>query len=384
MANTISIDTLLLEDLARQIQQLQRSLDATSEKTGRSISEVRRVASGQDGLIRKLQTIQRNVQKTAERAEKLSRATQLAADRWEEAEKKISSQNLPQASDPFQGSGSSGSSGTGSSAEKTESGKWMSGILNFTFRKLTVPGMIYESVHNGLEFANVILHLMNGEDYTSGEISEFNRNGEWLWGHGNSSFSEWNNDYINVSWREVEIFGQKVTIPAPYINYGSGVSGNAAHVSSGDLLPGGTLEGGFLQGYLGDRVEIGFNEEGKFIFHIGGGAEASVFSVSGGADGKYVDVSVSHDSISAGGHFFIDYRDGKLTIDGMAGLVEGVDAKITVDAGAWVNDAWSAAESATQGDFGPAAEMVWEAIKNTNPIYWSASNVIESIGRFFS
>ncbi len=383
MANTISIDTLLLEDLARQIQQLQRSLDATSEKTGRSISEVRRVASGQDGLIRKLQTIQRNVQITAKRAEKLSRATQLAADRWEEAEKKISSQNLPQASDPFQGSGSSGSSGTGSSG-KTNPGQWISAIAEFIFGKFTIPGQMNNSIHNSIEFSNMIYHMLNGESYTSGQINEFNPSVNWLWDHGNSSFSAWDNNYVHVSTREVEIFGQKVTIPAPYINFGTGASGNAAHVSSGDLLPGANVEGGAGEGYLGYQVEIGFNEEGKFVFHIGGGAEASALTGSAGTDGKYVDMSVSGDIGSAGGHFHIDYRDGKLTVDGLAALGLGVEGSISVDAGAWVNDAWSAAESATQGDFGPAAGMVWEAIKNTNPIYWSASNAIESIGRLFS
>ena len=52
MANRISVDTELLQQMSSQISQLQHSLSSVGDKLTRSISEVRRVASGQDGIIR--------------------------------------------------------------------------------------------------------------------------------------------------------------------------------------------------------------------------------------------------------------------------------------------------------------------------------------------
>ena len=96
MANKIYMDTELLEQLSSQIAQLQQSLSSVSDRVSRSVSEVRRVASGQTGIIQKLGNVQRNVQKTADRAAKLSRAASRAADRWKEAENRIKHQNLGQ------------------------------------------------------------------------------------------------------------------------------------------------------------------------------------------------------------------------------------------------------------------------------------------------
>ena len=89
MANKIYVDTQLLEDLGEQIRQLQRSLDSVNGEITRSLSEVRRVASSQDQLIRKMQTVGQNTRKTSDHAGKLANAVIYAAKLWEEAEKKI-------------------------------------------------------------------------------------------------------------------------------------------------------------------------------------------------------------------------------------------------------------------------------------------------------
>ena len=96
MANKIYVDTVVLEQLSNQISQLQRSLSSAGEKVTRSVSEVKRVAPGQTKLIQKLGNVQKNVQKTADHAAKLAQATNQAANRWEEAENRISRQLLGQ------------------------------------------------------------------------------------------------------------------------------------------------------------------------------------------------------------------------------------------------------------------------------------------------
>ena len=94
MADKILIDTQLMIQLSNQIQQLQRSLSGVHSEVTRSITEVRRIASGQTGTINKLNNAQKNLARVEDRAGKLAKATQQAAARWEETEKKISSQHI--------------------------------------------------------------------------------------------------------------------------------------------------------------------------------------------------------------------------------------------------------------------------------------------------
>ena len=96
MANRIAVDTELLQQMSSQISQLQHSLSSIGDKVTSSVSEVRRVASGQDEIIRKLGNLQRSIHQTAERAGKLARATDQAANRWEEVEKQIGQQQFGQ------------------------------------------------------------------------------------------------------------------------------------------------------------------------------------------------------------------------------------------------------------------------------------------------
>lgn len=96
MADKIRIDTQLLDQLSSQITQLERSLYTVNDKVLGSISEVRRVASGQTGTINKLTNVQRNIVRTAERAGRLAKATRNAANNWEEAEHRVTNQKLPE------------------------------------------------------------------------------------------------------------------------------------------------------------------------------------------------------------------------------------------------------------------------------------------------
>lgn len=108
MADKIRIDTQLLDQLSSQITQLERSLYTVNDKVLGSISEVRRVASGQTGTINKLTNVQRNIVRTAERAGKLAKATRNAATNWEEAENRVTNQKLPETDNSADNSGGGG------------------------------------------------------------------------------------------------------------------------------------------------------------------------------------------------------------------------------------------------------------------------------------
>jgi hypothetical protein len=108
MANKIYMDTELMEQLGSQITQLQHSLSSIQQSLSGSVAEVRRVASGQTGIINKLSAVQKNTQKAAEHTGRLARAVRAAAGNWEEAEKRVASQQLPEAQNTNSNSGAGG------------------------------------------------------------------------------------------------------------------------------------------------------------------------------------------------------------------------------------------------------------------------------------
>ena len=108
MANKIYMDTGLMEQLSSQITQLQRSLSSVQSRVSSSVSEVRRVASEQTGIINKLVTVRKNTQNLYDRMGKLARAVANSADRWEEAENRVSGTNLSEGEDAGMGAGDGG------------------------------------------------------------------------------------------------------------------------------------------------------------------------------------------------------------------------------------------------------------------------------------
>ena len=112
MANTIVIDTQLLEDLSRQIMQVKNSLSSISGNVTSSLSEVRRVAPDQPAIINKLVRAKNNLSTTINHTQKLSKAVGDAAVLWAAAENKILSNKPSEGEAPptENGSGSSGSS----------------------------------------------------------------------------------------------------------------------------------------------------------------------------------------------------------------------------------------------------------------------------------
>lgn len=99
MANKIYMDTELMEQLSQQIVQLQNSLSSIQQRLGASAAEIRRVASDQTGIINKVTAIQKKTEKAANHTGRLARAVRTAADKWEEAEKRVASQQLPESQD---------------------------------------------------------------------------------------------------------------------------------------------------------------------------------------------------------------------------------------------------------------------------------------------
>ena len=108
MANKIYMDTGLMEQLSNQITQLQRSLSSVQSRVSSSVSEVRRVASEQTGIINKLVTVRKNTQNLYDRMGKLAKAVANSADRWEEAENRVSGTKLSEGEDAGIGAGAAG------------------------------------------------------------------------------------------------------------------------------------------------------------------------------------------------------------------------------------------------------------------------------------
>ena len=111
MADTIRIDTEALKDISAQIGRIRSSLESIAGDVSRSVTEVRRVASGQDGIIGKMERTRRNTGVTAKHAERLARALYDSALLWEQAERSIMNNRFPDAGD--------GRSEGGAAREKT-------------------------------------------------------------------------------------------------------------------------------------------------------------------------------------------------------------------------------------------------------------------------
>ena len=168
MANKIYVDTQLLEDLGEQIRQLQRSLDSVNGEITRSLSEVRRVASSQDQLIRKMQTVGQNTRKTSDHAGKLANAVIYAAKLWEEAEKKISQRAITDGSAIAEGEVVAAGG-----LSPTQKPDWFSSILDWFKRN-------YDSFTNRNDaqlqislMGQMLYHLIRQEPFSSGSINEF-------------------------------------------------------------------------------------------------------------------------------------------------------------------------------------------------------------------
>ncbi len=95
MSDKISIDTELLASIGNQIAQLEQELINVNQKMANAVSEVRRVAVNQDGLIRRAEKSVRGISGLSEKADRLSRAVSAAAQKWEETEKHVAQQSLP-------------------------------------------------------------------------------------------------------------------------------------------------------------------------------------------------------------------------------------------------------------------------------------------------
>ena len=117
MANRIYMDTELMEQLGQQIAQLQNSLSSVQQRLGASAAEIRRIASDQTGIINKVKAVQKNTGKAAEHTGRLARAVRNAAAKWEEAEKRVAAQQLPESEAAPQGEGGGASSGSGAESD---------------------------------------------------------------------------------------------------------------------------------------------------------------------------------------------------------------------------------------------------------------------------
>ncbi len=120
MADKIYMDTELLRRLSGQLNQLSRSLSAVQGDITGSVSEIRRVASGQDKLIRMAIRVGQNTETTVDGIRRLSRAVQRASDIWSEAESKLANQNFVVMGIPQQ----AGDGADAQRKERQEQAKW--------------------------------------------------------------------------------------------------------------------------------------------------------------------------------------------------------------------------------------------------------------------
>ena len=365
MADRINVDTQLLEELSSQILQLQRSLSGVDTRLGSAISDVRRVASDQTGIINRLNRTRKNLETTSDRLRKLARATGDAADRWEETENKIAGLELPMTDVSETGDGSVSPDGSGNGAEQ---GNWWSAIEEFFGRNISAAKHQNDVAYRTWQYAALIYHWVRGEEFSSGSINEVSFHGEY---NGvECDISAWNNDYVGLQWQEVEVDGVKQRMLVPYISYGQGIDIEPIHNEAGIETPDGNAglhaEASVADIYVGSKTQVGF-ENGEFILHIGGGASATAASAGLGASDRYESATVTLEAGSIGTDVQIDYKDGVLSVEGLISLEEGVGLDLSFDVGKYVNDWQEAIDGLTQGNYVSAAEKLWDVLSVGNP-----------------
>lgn len=128
MGDKIYIDTELLRQISSQLSQVHHSLSAVHQKLGGSVSEVRGVVSDQVGLINVLSSVQGNTQKAADYTERLAKAVNNAAARWEEVERRLANQQIQGSEAAPQGAG--GVAGTGAATwMDAHKATWMGAMI---------------------------------------------------------------------------------------------------------------------------------------------------------------------------------------------------------------------------------------------------------------
>lgn len=128
MGDKIYIDTELLRQISSQLSQVHHSLSAVHQKLGGSVSEVRGVVSDQVGLINVLSSVQGNTQKAADYTERLAKAVNNAAARWEEVERRLANQQIQGSEAAPQGTG--GGAGTGAATwMDAHKATWMGAVI---------------------------------------------------------------------------------------------------------------------------------------------------------------------------------------------------------------------------------------------------------------
>lgn len=112
MGDKIYIDTELLRQISSQLSQVHHSLSGIQQKLSNSVSEVGRVVSDQVGLINVLSAVQKNTQKDSDYTERLAKAVNNAAARWEEVERRLANQQIQGSETAPQGTGVETGAGT--------------------------------------------------------------------------------------------------------------------------------------------------------------------------------------------------------------------------------------------------------------------------------
>ncbi len=89
MADRICMDTQLLEQLSSQITAISNALSSVQTSVNSASAEVRRVAASQNGIIQKMNSLQKNTRLTVAHAQSLSAAVRRASILWSDTEREL-------------------------------------------------------------------------------------------------------------------------------------------------------------------------------------------------------------------------------------------------------------------------------------------------------
>ena len=112
MADRICMDTQLLEQLSSQITAISNALSSVQTSVNSASAEVRRVAASQNGIIQKMNSLQKNTRLTVAHAQSLSAAVRRASILWSDTERELAGTRMQPSEAAPQNTGGSAAGGS--------------------------------------------------------------------------------------------------------------------------------------------------------------------------------------------------------------------------------------------------------------------------------
>ncbi len=378
MADLITLDVAQMQEMSLRLRRIGQDLSDAGSEALRCVSDIRGAVPRWESLISQMQRQQQAVKESAERADRYSKTILRVTAMMEETEKKLAGQA---ASVENTETRSHGGAGHSFGIKGVEQGDWVSGFQDWLRENV-------ETLRNNNDYFKITssiskmwIAVLLRQEYSSGHLHEYTFNpvvgpsGSYrdidYALQGWTKESVWNNDYISVTKQKFNIFGFEFETYAPYINYGTGASvdvlagkGSISNPLDPEIYE--SLEGTAGSLYVGRKFEAGF-KDGKFVFHLTGGASAEAVSGSATLGGPYWAIKAGT-GLGEGAKVSFDIEDGVISVDGIVAPGTKIQLGFSYDAGKVIDDSMKCIDSLVHGDFLTFNEKKFDLIWGNNPV----------------